>query len=396
MNRIPVVIAGTNCLSGVTTWAEHLRATLAGHPRYEVKLLQVGEGDAGVSDIVVSSIDEAHRIVRDMAPLIMLPNYLWELYLAGFEPGVACLGMCHADNDEQYYRPLTWYEPMITQFVAVSRECSAHLRERLPFRADDVTTLPYGIPVPHVLTRDYRTNPLRIVYAGRVTQLQKRVWDFVPLVERLIEMGVRFVFDVVGEGDEYEPLRGAMMARFAGYVRFHARVPYHQMATVWSAHDVFVQTSDFEGTSVSMLEAMAYGVVPTVTAASSGIDGVIHDGENGCVVPVGDMDAMARCIAHVAAGRDRLAALGAAAHQTAQGYALERYAEQFADVLDRVADAYSQVDMQMRYGMFANAHPLLKQRQMIAQLQSKIARLEANPWKRFASRMFAGERRSAA
>ena len=51
---------------------------------------------------------------------------------------------------------------------------------------------------------------LRLIYAGRVTQLQKRVWDFVPLVDHLLEAGVRFRFDVYGDGDQFEPLRDAM------------------------------------------------------------------------------------------------------------------------------------------------------------------------------------------
>lgn len=393
MARVPFIIAGTNCLSGVTTWAEHVRTVLAGHPRYEVKLLQVGAGTAVPHDLHVETIDQAHRLIRDMAPAIVAPNYLWELYLAGFEPEIACLGMCHADSDEQYYRPLSWYEPTISQFIGVSRECTAHIRERLPFRAGDVTTLTYGIPVPRELRRDYRTNPLRIVYAGRVTQLQKRVWDFVPLVEALLRFGVRFVFDIVGNGDAYEPLRQTMMARFAGHVRFLGLMPYNQMAGVWAGHDVFVQTSDFEGTSVSMLEAMANGVVPMVTAASSGLDGVIRGGKNGCVVPVGDMEALALEIARVAANRERLAAMGSAAHATAQDYSLDLYGEKFADVLDRVVDAHSSMNLYDRYGMFASAQPLLKQRQVIAHLQAKLD--DSGPWRRITSKLFHRNRKAA-
>ena len=145
MNRLPVVIAGTNCLSGVTTWAKHLRDALEGHPRYDVKLLHIvpePHESVDARDINVSSVEAAQQAIRNLAPLILLPNYMWELYLAGFEPGVSCIGMCHADSDEQYYRPLGWYEPTISQFIAVSPECSERLRERLPCRSEDITTLP--------------------------------------------------------------------------------------------------------------------------------------------------------------------------------------------------------------------------------------------------------------
>ena len=85
-------------------------------------------------DINISSVEAAQQAIRNLAPLILLPNYMWELYLAGFEPGVSCIGMCHADSDEQYYRPLGWYEPTISQ---------VHCRESRVLRAASrATALP--------------------------------------------------------------------------------------------------------------------------------------------------------------------------------------------------------------------------------------------------------------
>jgi glycosyltransferase involved in cell wall biosynthesis len=362
MSRMPVIIAGTNCRGGVTTWSAVLRTLLADHPRYVVRLLHVGRGrDKGEFDLVARTVADAERLVRELAPAIVIPNYVWELYLAGFAPGVKCIGMCHADDDEQYYRPLSWYEPLATKFVAVSPECGARLVARLPCRSQDIAVLPYGVHVPRSLARDYRMDPLRLVYAGRVTQLQKRVRDLVPLVEELVKAGVPFEFDIVGEGDEFDPLRAALAAVApVGRVRFHPRVPHAEMPRIWTGHDVFVQVSDFEGTSVSMLEAMAHGLVPVVTAASSGIAGVIHDGANGFVVPVGDMPALARAIARLAMEPGQLARLGRAAHESAQAYALEPYRDRFVALLDAVVRAPDGVNLAERYGMFGYAHPLFK------------------------------------
>jgi glycosyltransferase involved in cell wall biosynthesis len=295
--KLPVIIAGTDCLSGVTTWADQLRVALADHPRYDVKSLFVGDEATDNYDLAVTNVEDGLQLVRGLAPAIVMPNYVWPLYLAGLEPGIRCLGMCHADDEDQYYRPLNWYEPVISKYIAVSRECNARLAQCMPYRTDDIETLPYGIRVPAALRRDYQTKPLRLIYAGRVTQPQKRVWDFIPLAEHLLRARVPFVFDIIGEGDEFAPLRQMMQARVpAADVHFHGRIPHSQMAAKWSSHDVFVQVSDFEGTSVSMLEAMAHGAVPVVTAASSGIDGVINHGDNGFVVPIGDMAAMAQTL----------------------------------------------------------------------------------------------------
>jgi glycosyltransferase involved in cell wall biosynthesis len=376
MSKLPVVIAGTNCLSGVTTWADQLRAALADHPRYEVRLLYIGPGEPADFELHAPHIAAAQQLVRTLAPVILIPNYLWELYLVGFEPSVYCVGMCHADSDEQYYTPLSWYEPVISRFIAVSRECSERLAQRITCRAQDITTLPYGICVPRILSRSYQTEPLRLIYAGRITQLQKRVWDFVPLVANLVQANVPFQFDFVGEGDQYAGLKDEMQDRFpGGCVRFHPRVPFGEMPKVWTGHDVFLQVSDFEGTSVSMLEAMAHGAVPVVTAASSGIEGVIRDGENGFVVPVGDMSAMAQVLARLAGDRSLLAHVGRSAHETARAYSIEHYSGRFTRVLDQVIEGGKAVDVYQRYGMFGYAHPVWKQQQQIAEQQEEIARL---------------------
>lgn len=370
--RIPLVIAGTDCLSGVTTWADQLRVALADHPRYDVKSLFIGDDAPESCDLAVASVEDGLQLLRRMSPAIVMPNYIWPLYLAGLERGIRCIGMCHADDEDQYYRPLSWYEPVISKYIAVSRECDARLTQCMPYRAGDIETLPYGVRVPAALRRDYQTKPLRLIYAGRVTQPQKRVWDFIPLVENLLRTRVPFVFDIIGDGDEFEPLRQMMKARVpAADVNFHGRIPHSQMAAQWSGHDIFVQVSDFEGTSVSMLEAMAHGAVPVVTAASSGIVGVINHDENGYVVPVGDMAAMANVMAQLAGDDALLPAASQAAHRTAQGYALELYCEKFTRILDELVAAEPAVDHHKRYGRYSPMHPLVLQQQMLTQQQAE-------------------------
>lgn len=370
--KIPVVFAGTDCLSGVTTWADQLRIALADHPRYDVRSLFIGKDPPDQCDFAVATVDTGLQLIRDLAPAIVMPNYVWPLYLAGLERGIRCLGMCHADDEDQYYRPLSWYEPAISKFIAVSKECSARLSECIPCRRNDIETLPYGVRVPAVLRRGYQTKPLRLIYAGRVTQPQKRVWDFIPLVENLLRARVPFVFDIIGDGDELEPLRQVMRARVpAADVNFHGRIPHSEMAAQWASHDIFVQVSDFEGTSVSMLEAMAHGAVPVVTAASSGIAGVIDQGENGFVVPVGDMAAMTCMMARLAGDEALLNHTGRAAYQTAQAYSLDSYAQKFTHVLDEISNADEHVDYLDRYGIFSPMHPLYVQRQLMEKQEGR-------------------------
>lgn len=166
--------------------------------------------------------------------------------------------------------------------------------------------------------------------------------DFVPLVEKLLTLGCDFTFDIVGQGRHLGELKTAMASlNHGGRVHFTGKVTPAAMEALWREHDVFIQTSDFEGTSNSLLESMAQGAVPVVTQTESGLAGIVEHGTNGFLVPVGDMDAMAEVLHRLAGDRGRLEALGRGAHAATLPYAIEAYAEKFVRLLDATLDAPS-------------------------------------------------------
>lgn len=74
---------------------------------------------------------------------------------------------------------------------------------------------------------------------------------------------------------------------------------------------MFVSSSDYEGMSNSMLEAMAMGMPCVCTdCPAGGARAVISDGENGLLTPVGDAHALAAAMIKIAANPDFAEALG--------------------------------------------------------------------------------------
>ena len=90
------------------------------------------------------------------------------------------------------YDWLAYYEPIIHRSVAVSAEIAQKLTERIPHRAEHVVIRPYAVDVPDISRRvgySPTERPLRLVYAGRLSERQKRVSDLARLAELLNEAG---------------------------------------------------------------------------------------------------------------------------------------------------------------------------------------------------------------
>ncbi|MFK7802342.1 MAG: Stf0 family sulfotransferase [Anaerolineae bacterium] len=343
--KTSVFLCHTNILSGVTSWGYKMKQAFQNHPKYDIILANMWRPTNNERfDLHLKNNFEAYKTFDAHSPAIVIPNYNWHLLSdVKAKKEVRFIGMCHSDSEKEYYYPLSQHESHFSKFVAVSPACTAKLGSWIPNRKADIETLPYGIVVPKQIERSYQADPIRIVYGGRVVQKQKRVFDFVPLAKNLINLGVDFTLDIIGDGIDLEPLKEKFEQEVGlDRVRFLGQLPAESMANIWSNYEIFIQVSDYEGTSISMLESMAQGVVPVVTNASSGVSSVISNGVNGRIVPVGDMAQMAQAIAHCAANRAELAQLGRAAHRNAKRYSIESYVSSFTNILDEVADSFSQ------------------------------------------------------
>ena len=97
---------------------------------------------------------------------------------------------------------------------------------------------------------------------------------------------------------------------------------------------MFVMSSNYEGISNSMLEALAIGL-PTICTDCpvGGARQMIDDGINGLLVPVGDVDALAKAMVSVASNEDFAKKLGDNAHKIRQKYPLNVIASKWIGVM---------------------------------------------------------------
>lgn len=326
-------------MGGVTTWAAGMCRRLDGMGRRGVLLLHEHATPeppvpvpAGVETLACPGVTPcasdmlAFADYRDSylkcLPAVLVPNYGWGTY------GVcAWLSIRHAEDmrvvsflhtdTEEYFAYARYFEPVIHRFVAVSDDIARKLAGQLPQRAADIVCRPYAIALPEGVERaaDTSGRPLQLVHAGRLTREQKRSQDIVPFVRALDAAGVDYRLRIIGDGDYRETLAAELAAlgpAAAPRIRLEHALPPEAMSRVWAESDVCVLFSAFEGTSISMLEAMAHACVPVVTRVS-GTAGLVRDGVNGALVDVGDVRGMAAAVARLATRRDLLATWGSAA-----------------------------------------------------------------------------------
>jgi glycosyltransferase involved in cell wall biosynthesis len=101
---------------------------------------------------------------------------------------------------------------------------------------------------------------------------------------------------------------------------------------IYEAADVFVQTSAWEGTPLSVLEAMRAGL-PVVAYDVGGLADLVIDGDTGYLVPPASLGQLARRIIGLFRSRTELLRLGEASRQ--------RYDARFS--YDRMVEAMIEI-----------------------------------------------------
>ncbi len=283
---------------------------------------------------------------RKVLPGTLIPNYNPRTYaicasIAKNEAHkIRLLGYAHTD-EASYYAILFFYEKLIHKFVAVSDEIADKLKTLMPHRSGDILTKPYGVQVDETvkITKQNESTPLKLVYAGRIEQIQKRALDFVDLVKALIDQDVNFRLKIVGDGSMKEELQAGINElgpEAQRAVTFVEPLAPTAMPSLWEEADICVLVSEYEGTSISLLEAMSKGCVPVVTEVS-GVQRVIQSGKNGFTSPIGDMDKMASLIKSLDTDRDRLQSTGTNAHKTIyEQFNYDEYVDWFASECDQI------------------------------------------------------------
>jgi glycosyltransferase involved in cell wall biosynthesis len=264
------------------------------------------------------------RLVRERGiDLVHAHDYKTDLlaYLLARAEGVVPLATVHnwsgvSCRERCYY----WFDKRLLakfpRLIAVSAAVRAELL-RAGADANRIHTVPNGID-SDLYRRDSRrvpdaraalgivTGEFAIGFVGRLER-EKRIDILLDAFGRVRRPGLQLL--IAGDGncraelqDQAERLGLGDSCRFLGH--------YHDIIGLHHALDLFVQSSDTEGTSNALLEAMALET-PVVATAVGGTGELVQHEVHGLLVPPGDPAALVTAIGQVLddrAAADRRAA----------------------------------------------------------------------------------------
>jgi L-malate glycosyltransferase len=167
--------------------------------------------------------------------------------------------------------------------VAVSSDIKEMLSQNYRFQNNKLETIHNGVPVPESYKYS-RTDEVFVVgSAGRFFPVK----DFPFMVEVAKEVNKntdKIRFEIAGEGPMQNDIRG-LIRKYRLEKTFKLRGFVNEMENFYKKLDVYMNTSLHEGIPMSVLEAMANGIIP-IASSVGGLKEIIKDGVDGYLIDV--------------------------------------------------------------------------------------------------------------
>ena len=217
-----------------------------------------------------------------------------------------------------------------------------------PYRGEQLSrVVPNGVDLSMVPERTANI-PRRVISVGTLKPRK--------CMDRTLEAFARVATDypdatltIVGMGEMETQLRAqAASLGVADRVELTGGIPHEEVLRRMAESDLFVLPSWGEGYGIVYIEAMAAGCI-AVGARGEGIEDTIRDGENGFLVPAGDIDATERVMRAVFDDPQAFAALRERGRQDARALTWARNARLTEDVYRQALQGGRQSDAQDRH-----------------------------------------------
>lgn len=282
------------------------------------------------------------RQMRPQLAIAMMDSANVSLAIAGLGlQGAVCVG------SERVYSPsatLTlpwrvlrrWTYGWLHGVVVLSKENEAWLRRHTSVRRIWVVPNPVALPLsasaPIRSPEEWRVRPRRVLAVGRYAR-QKGLDLLVEAFARILPVVPDWELVIVGEGPERHNLQELLTQReCAG--RVHLSGAVGNIADWYTAADLYVLSSRWEGFPNSLLEAMAHGLPSVAADCLTGPRSLVRDGIDGVLVPPDDVSSLATAMERLMTDDELRRRLAERASEVRDRFSVERVAELWMKVME--------------------------------------------------------------
>ncbi len=314
-------------LGGIEKWGITLAEGLREQKR-KVKIFTVKDernmdikGEISYFDLsyerYIDSVKELVGAVIAQLPCTIVINRINQIFMAAyivkryFSDEIKIISVLHSDFSRMYEQNLL-VQDSLDVILCVSKDVACNAIHLYNLESKKVHFKDSPIIYEEKFEKKYskETEPIVIGYAARLEKSQKRADLLIPLIEKLEEYRLNYILFVAGGGSFFNSIYEYIRKHLLEHkVILCGIIPFNEMSCFWKQCDICINLSDIEGIGLSMLEAMALGVVPVVTDTAGASD-FITNGENGYINNLRDVEGIAKDIYGLSIERNKLHKFG--------------------------------------------------------------------------------------
>jgi glycosyltransferase involved in cell wall biosynthesis len=234
-------------------------------------------------------------------------------------------------------RLVGWMFRRASRVIVLGQDWGDFVSATFHVKTENIVILPNGVPDPGPGPRrsEIVGEAARLLFMGRFSP-EKGISDLVAALSNDELADLDWTAMIAGGGDASLPGQDPLKAKLSARITYPGWLSPDEARQAYLDADIFVLPSHLEGLSIALLEAMAHGIAVVATPVGAHGD-VIRDGENGLLVPPGDIPALRGALHRVISDQALRRNLGRAARDSfiAQ-YHIARTAEQLCAVYDDV------------------------------------------------------------